>query len=144
MNKKLSDVQVIIWDIMKYLKDYLEKNNITYYMLGGTLLGAIRHQGFIPWDDDIDIGIPRGEYEKFINEISKKLPEHLELHTYKNNKNHHYYFSRIVDNRHTLKRTGSLVDRNEELWIDVFPLDGMPNNFIIRKIHMLKLLYIMF
>ncbi len=141
MEHKLSNVQVIIWDIMKYLKQYLEDNKITYYMLGGTLLGAVRHKGFIPWDDDIDIGIPRNEYEDFINNISKKLPKHLELHTYKNNKDHHYYFSRIVDTRHSLKRTGSLVDRNEELWIDIFPLDGMPNNFMLRKIHMLRLLY---
>ena len=139
--KKLSEVQTIIWKIMNYLKKYLEENNITYYMLGGTLLGAVRHKGFIPWDDDIDIGIPRKQYEDFLNKISHDLPEYLKLNTYKNNKSHHYYFSRIVDTRHSLKRTGSLVDRNEELWIDIFPLDGMPNNFILRKIHMLKLLY---
>ena len=141
MDKNLSDVQKIIGDIMKYLKNYLEENKITYYMLGGTLLGAIRHKGFIPWDDDIDIGIPRDDYEKFINEISKSLPEYYQLHTYKNNSSHHYYFSRIVDTRHSLKRTGSLVDRNEELWIDIFPLDGMPNGFIKRRIHMMRLLY---
>ena len=141
VNHNLSDVQVIIWDIMKYLKKYFEDNKITYYMLGGTLLGAVRHKGFIPWDDDIDIGIPRNEYDKFISEISDKLPEHLKLYTYKNEKSHHYYFSRIVDTRHSLKRTGSLVDRNEELWIDIFPLDGMPNNFILRRIHMIRLLY---
>ena len=137
----MSDVQKIIWEIMKWLKKYLEDNNITYYMLGGTLLGAIRHKGFIPWDDDIDIGIPRDEYEKFIQTISKKLPKNYELHTYKNCDDHHYYFARIVDKRHVLKRTGSLEDREEELWIDIFPLDGMPNNTIIRKIHQFRLLY---
>lgn len=138
---KLSSVQVIIWDIMKELKKYLEENDIEYYMLGGTLLGAIRHKGFIPWDDDIDIGIPRNKYERFISDIEKILPKHLALHTYKNEETHHYYFSRVVDTRHSLKRTGSLVERDEELWIDIFPLDGMPNNFIIRKIHMMKLLF---
>ena len=136
----LSDVQIIIWEIMKWLKKYLEDNNITYYMLGGTLLGAVRHKGFIPWDDDIDIGIPRDQYEQFIKEIPKFLPKYLELHTYQSNKNHHYYFSRIVDTRHSLKRKGSLVERSENVWIDIFPLDGMPNNYIIRKIHMLRLL----
>ncbi len=139
-NNKMSEIQIIIWNIMIWLKDYLEKNKITYYMLGGTLLGAVRHKGFIPWDDDIDIGIPREEYEKFIKTISKKLPKHLELRTYKNNKEHHYYFSRIVDTRHSLKRKGSLKERNENVWIDIFPLDGMPNNWIIRRIHMFRLL----
>ena len=138
---KLSKVQIIIWDIMKYLKKYLEENNIEYYMLGGTLLGAIRHKGFIPWDDDIDIGIPREQYETLLKEIQNNLPKHLKLYTYKNEESHHYYFSRIVDTRHSLKRTGSLVERNEDVWIDIFPLDGMPNNLIIRKIHMMRLLF---
>lgn len=140
MNKK-SEVQEIIWNIMIELKKYLEENNIEYYMLGGTLLGAVRHKGFIPWDDDIDIGIPREQYENFIKNVQKKLPKNLKLDTYKNNENHHYYFSRIVDTRYSLKRTGSLEERNEDVWIDIFPLDGMPNNYILRKIHMIKLLF---
>ena len=135
-----SKVQNIIWNIMKYVKKYLEDNNITYYMLGGTLLGAVRHKGFIPWDDDIDIGIPRNEYEKMLNEVSDKLPKHLKLFTYKNEKSHHYYFSRIVDTRYSLKRKGSIEERNENVWVDIFPLDGMPNNWIARKIHMFRLL----
>ena len=73
--KERSKVQDIIWNIMKELNTYFEKEHIEYYMLGGTLLGAVRHQGFIPWDDDIDIGIPREQYEKVLNEISKFLPE---------------------------------------------------------------------
>ena len=64
--RNLSQVQQIIWDIMKELKPYLEERKIPYFMLGGTLLGAVRHQGFIPWDDDIDIGIPRAQYERFL------------------------------------------------------------------------------
>lgn len=137
---ELSKVQNIIWGMMKDLKKYLDENNIKYYMLGGTLLGAVRHKGFIPWDDDIDIGIPRNQYDEFVKNIEKKLPKNLRLDTYANNKNHHYYFSRIVDTRYSLKRTGSLKERNENVWIDIFPLDGMPNNWFLRKIHMFRLL----
>lgn len=139
-NKNLSEIQKIIWDIMLELKKYLDANNIPYYMLGGTLLGAIRHEGFIPWDDDMDIGIPRREYEFLLKNISAHLPEHLVLETYENNKNHHYYFARICDTRYSLKRTGSLETRDEDAWIDIFPLDGMPNNLILRKLHQIRLL----
>lgn len=141
-HNKRSEVQEIIWNIMKEVKDYLNKSHMTYYMLGGTLLGAVRHKGFIPWDDDIDIGIPRAEYERFISDISKHLPDYLALYTFRNEKTHHYYFSRIVDTRHSLKRMGSLVERSEDVWVDIFPLDGMPNNFFVRKLHMCRLLFV--
>ena len=135
-----SDLQNYIWDIMKVILKFIEKEGTEYYMLGGTLLGAVRHKGFIPWDDDIDIGIPRGEYERFLSDIKRELPDYMAVRTYKNSRNHHYYFSRIVDKRYKVKRTGSEVDRLEEVWVDIFPLDGMPNRFIERQIHKAKLL----
>ena len=138
---KRSEVQDIIWGIMNDIKPIIIENHFTYYMLGGTLLGAIRHKGFIPWDDDIDIGMPRSDYEEFLKTVPSKLPSYLQLNTYWDDSSHHYYFSRIVDTRHELKRTGSIVERNEDVWIDIFPLDGMPDNALIRRIHMLRLLY---
>lgn len=135
-----TEVQNIIWDIMKKLKIYLDDNHIEYYILGGTLLGAVRHQGFIPWDDDIDIGIPREQYDFLISHIGEKLPGYMEINTFNNGQSHHYYFSRIVDTRYVLRRTGSIVERDEAAWVDIFPLDGMPNNTIVRKLHMLYLL----
>lgn len=137
-----SEIQMILWNIMGVLKPWLEEHHIPYFMLGGTLLGAVRHQGFIPWDDDIDLGIPRSQYEAVLKNIQKDLPEHLALRTYWSDPPHHYYFARIVDKRYTLLRQGSLVERKENIWIDLFPLDGMPNQFLRRKLHMLRLLYV--
>lgn len=138
----LTEAQERILAVFKAVKPFLEERALPYYLLGGTLLGAIRHRGFIPWDDDIDIGLERPHYEKFIDEISKHLPEHLELRTYKDSSDHHYYFSRIVDKRYAMRRDGSLVPRLENIWIDIFPLDGMPNNPIVRRIHMVRLLWV--
>ena len=138
--RELSDVQAIIWDILKELKPYLERHRIPYFMLGGTLLGAVRHRGFIPWDDDIDIGIPREYYDVFLKKVGKELPEHLKLRTFRNSRVHHYYFARIVDTRHFIRRHGSEETRDEEVWIDVFPLDGMPRQKLIRLIHEARLM----
>lgn len=137
-----TEVQDIIWNIMVIIKPIIEKHNWKYFMLGGTLLGAVRHGGFIPWDDDIDIGMPRNDYEQFIKVISAELPDYLKLNTYFDESEHHYYFSRIVDTRHEIIRKGSVVNRVEDVWIDIFPLDGMPNNKLRRRIHMMKLLYV--
>jgi lipopolysaccharide cholinephosphotransferase len=140
----LSMAQLSILNIFKEIKPFLEKSSIPYYLLGGSLLGAVRHKGFIPWDDDIDIGIVREDYERFLEMVSKNLPEHLELRSYRDESDHHYYFSRIVDTRYVLNREGSLVSRKENLWVDIFPLDGMPNNWLLRRIHMLRLLWVRF
>ena len=140
----LSVVQTKIFDIFKIIKELLDNDKIPYYLLGGSLLGAIRHKGFIPWDDDIDIGIPRNQYDAFLKNVASKLPEHLKLRTYQDESTHHFYFARIVDTRYIMCRQGSIEIRDENIWVDIFPLDGMPNNFIVRRIHMLKLLWTRF
>lgn len=135
----MTKTQEIILNILKELYPYFKKTNTEYYMLGGTLLGAIRHKGFIPWDDDMDLGIPRSQYEIFLKEVENYLPKYLKLQTYKNSDSH-YYFSRIVDTRYKVKRMGSLKEREEYVWIDIFPLDGMPNNLFKRKFHEIHLM----
>lgn len=137
---KLNDTQQYILNLLQDVLTVLDELKIPYHMQGGTMLGAIRHHGFIPWDDDVDLGIPREDYEKLLKRVQEKLPEHLRLQTYEDETEHHYYFARIVDTRYQIRRMGSLEERLENVWVDLFPLDGMPNGVLRRQWHKLRLL----
>lgn len=136
----LNDTQRYILHVLREVTRVLEDLNIPYFMQGGTMLGAIRHDGFIPWDDDVDLGIPRADYDRLLKEVSARLPENLELRTYDDETDHHYYFARIVDKRYQIRRMGSIEERLENIWVDLFPLDGMPNGCVSRQWHKMRLL----
>jgi len=136
----LNDTQRYILHVLREVVRVLDELNIPYYMQGGTMLGAIRHGGFIPWDDDVDLGIPRADYDRLLKEVAAHLPENLELRTYDDETDHHYYFARIVDTRYQIRRMGSLEERLENIWVDLFPLDGMPNGCAVRQLHKFRLL----
>ena len=139
VDHSLNETQSYIMHVLRSLIAVLDELQIPYYMQGGTMLGSIRHGGFIPWDDDVDLGIPRQAYERLLKEIPAKLPENLELRTYWDETDHHYYFARIVDTRYQIRRMGSLEERLENIWVDLFPLDGMPNGKVARQWHKLRL-----
>lgn len=104
------------------------KHNIKYFMIGGTMLGAIRHKNFIPWDDDIDIGLPRREYEKLLSLPSSEWPSNIEINSPINIKDYPYAFSKMVDNSTTLVETLDIdIDYTQGIYIDIFPIDGVGN-----------------
>lgn len=124
-----------ILEIAKDFHNYCQKNKLTYYIIGGTFLGAIRHKGFIPWDDDMDIAMPREDYEKFLKDFPQD--KYLILN-YKTNKDYKYYISKLCSKEYMIKeKTGNQVN----LFVDIFPIDGMPKNKVAKKIHCLKILY---
>ena len=84
-------------EILKKFISFCDENNLTYYICGGTLLGAIRHKGFIPWDDDIDVMMPRSEFEKMEKILNKKkIADNLSFISYDNG-NMHYPFGKIIN-----------------------------------------------
>lgn len=117
-------------EMVKVFLQICERHNLKYFMAGGTFLGAVRHKGFIPWDDDIDIGMYRGDYERFLTIAEEELRAPYKIQTYKNCPTHHYIFSHIVDTRYKVKRLGSIDQRQEYVWIDIFPYDGLPKGII--------------
>lgn len=138
-NQGLNETQCYIMQVLSSVVGILDELEIPYYMQGGTMLGAIRHQGFIPWDDDVDLGIPREDYDRLLKVVAEKLPDNLQLRTYEDETDHHYYFARIVDTRYRIRRMGSLEERMENVWVDLFPLDGMPNGAMARNWHKIRL-----
>lgn len=133
-------------NIVKEIIKLCEKHSIKYYIVGGTLLGAVRHKGFIPWDDDIDIAMLRPDYEKFIEIAKKELPKNLILDYYKfhkNEKNYNtYYMARVEDSKVKLISKVAEVERILNAWVDIFPLDGLPKNRIKCFFHKIRLLYL--
>ncbi len=128
--------------IVKAVVKICDENGLKYYMLGGTMLGAIRHKGFIPWDDDIDLGMPRDDYEKFLKIASKKLPCYMKVVNYRNTPNYQYYITRILDTQTKVieERIGN-DSRYTNVSIDIFPIDGTPNNKLLRKIYFFRVLF---
>ena len=139
----MSDIKIIQDKILFILKEFIsicEENNLTYYALGGTLLGAVRHKGFIPWDDDIDIGMPREDYEKFKKVAPDLLPSNYKFLN-EDTPGYKKAFSVIRDDSTKIIMNYSKEELVESLWIDVFPLDGMPSNKLKKKIHSFRYLY---
>ena len=129
-------------DIAKAVVALCERHGLTYYMLGGTMLGAIRHKGFIPWDDDIDLGMPRDDYERFLELAPEELPEHLKVVNYRNDPNYMYYITRILDTDTKVveERIGN-DNKYTCASIDIFPIDGTPNNPLARKLYFFRVMF---
>ena len=137
----LQELKEVEFEILKVFDAFCKENNITYYLSHGTLIGAVRYKKFIPWDDDIDIGMPRDDYEKFIEVANKELKQPFFCSCF-NEKHHNGYCCRVVDKNIVVCRDDAMVKKKENLWIDVFPLDGMPNNCFTRFFHKNILLFL--
>lgn len=142
MKKDIRILQEEELKVMKIIKKICEKENLSYFMIGGTLLGAIRHGGFIPWDDDIDIAMPRRDYEKFIEVSPKYLPSNIFIQNFRTDEEYRYYITRIL-NKNVLveeKRFSGADTPQAYAAVDIFPIDGSPNNKVLRKIHYLRIM----
>lgn len=134
--KKLKSVEM---EILKHFIDVCKKLKINYFVVQGTLLGAVRHKGFIPWDDDIDIGMLRKDYEIFLSKAQSLLPEEYFVQTYKTDPGYPHGFLKIRDSRTLfLETTCKNLKINHGIFIDVFPFDYYPENFFKKKIYELK------
>lgn len=121
---KIGDIQQVSLQILKTVADICEKNNFKYILAYGTLIGSIRHQGFIPWDDDIDIIMPRPDYESFLKFLYEHPQPNLKVFNQKTNAKYLYGITRICDIRYEIT-TFNETDCGMGLFIDVYPFDGL-------------------
>lgn len=128
-NETLRKVQLIQLEMAKEVKRICEENGIKYFLDSGTLLGAVRHKGFIPWDDDLDIGMMQEEYERFLKIAPSKLSSEYFLQTWENDKNYPLPFAKIRK-RNTLfiESMFENIDMHHGIWIDIFPYYSCPDD----------------
>ncbi|EKQ55551.1 MULTISPECIES: LicD family protein [unclassified Clostridium] len=126
----LRDAQLSMLSILKDIHVLCEKHNIKYFLDAGTLLGAVRHKGFIPWDDDMDIGMLREDYKKFLEVAKKELPDHLFLQTFETDKYYNVFpvpcKVRLNDTILMEKDTIDNYNMHNGIYIDIFPYDNLP------------------
>ena len=139
-SSSLAQLQQTALGLGVQLDKICRKHGIEYSLGFGSLIGAVRHQGFIPWDDDLDFLMPRGDYERFVRVAADELPPHYRLQNYRVDGSKRYV-TRLVDTRLVLRLQSYETNNDLNPWIDIFPLDGMPKGAVAQKIHSLRILW---
>ena len=128
----LDEIKDVELDLLVKFDMFCKKNNLRYSLTYGTLLGAIRHKDFIPWDDDVDVMMPREDYQRLfvLLEQGEKIDDDISFLTSKS-EGYYYHFNKIYNNKTIAK-----MDNNSTvhgIWLDIFPLDNTPSSKILAK-----------
>lgn len=131
-NRNLNEVQQQLLDLLRVYVDICDRNDLKYFVAGGTALGTLRHHGFIPWDDDLDVTMPRPDFERLCGDHADvELPKRYSIHTSRD-----LLFGTFDDLSIRIQHGDEEWDRKQpHLSIDIFPLDGTPNNPVLRFVH---------
>lgn len=133
-NEELRKLQMTILIIADEIKRVCEKNHIRFGIGYGTLIGAVRHKGFIPWDDDFDIDMLREEYEKFIKVCETDLGSEFILQTWNNDSHYPKGFCKILlKGTNVLEKETVNTKYQKGIYVDIFPWDNVPNNHLLEK-----------
>lgn len=121
------EIKIIALNLMKVFHRFCEEKGIRYFMAYGTLLGAVRHRGFIPWDDDIDVAVPRSDYDRIIREFNGWCEEDVELISYETNEGYYLPYAKLIDTNTVLIEK---IDHPIPIgvYFDIFPIDNMPDD----------------
>lgn len=131
---KLPQVQDRLCVLLAQFDSFCRRNHLRYYLAYGTLLGAVRHHGFIPWDDDVDIWMPRPDYMKLLE--FELISDELKIVSYRNQNGyfHPYSYCNLADTKTVSVERAARKPTGKGLFIDIFPLDGLPNNHALAMV----------
>ena len=131
-NYDIRPLQLHIQKILLAVDQVCKEHHLRYYLWAGTMLGAVRHKGFIPWDDDMDICMPRPDYELLVKHCQQWLPKPFEMTCAENTENYPGAFAKIIDGSTTLIER-EFYGQCGGLYIDVFPIDGVPEGELAQR-----------
>ena len=139
MELDTAKLKIVQLELLKNFIQVCSKHNLQYYMVGGSCLGAVRHKGFIPWDDDIDVGMPRKDYEQFLKIAQNELAQNVFVQTFETDRQFPMNFAKLRDSNTTFVETGlKNLNINHGVYIDIFPLDSAPAGRIALNIHFIR------
>ena len=143
--ENLRKLQLQELEILKEFIKICEENNLKYYVIGGTFLGAVRHNGFIPWDDDIDVALPRRDYERFIEIVKKRDKSKFDIVNSKKieGKRDYFYFYYKFINKDVdvIEKQFEDEEGTTKAWIDIMAIDEFPKNKISKFMVEKKMLW---
>ncbi|MCC5895595.1 MAG: LicD family protein [Alkalibacterium sp.] len=140
----LDEQKAIMLEILIYIDQIARDNNLTYSLWGGTMLGSVRHKGFIPWDDDIDISLPREDYEKLLDIL--KNSNQYKLYEYSLQDDYSWGWAKLT-HKNTVDKKKKYFDKEHShgIFVDIIPIDGLPRDdkairSLKKKLYRLNLL----
>lgn len=142
MEHQLRQLQLTQLEILKVFDAFCQKHNLKYSLYAGSLLGAVRHKGFIPWDDDLDVCMAREEYDRFLSLWNQNAPDGYILQNKDNSKYYDQSFSKIRKDHTTfLEAQWQIGNHHTGIFLDIFPIDRIPDGKLARAVYRAQCMY---
>ncbi|MHC9532433.1 LicD family protein [Dellaglioa sp. BT-FLS60] len=140
---KIEELHKVELDLIQEIITICQKNDIKYFMIGGSLLGAVRHQGFIPWDDDVDIGMVREDYDRFLQVAPEALSQpYYFLQTDQSDQKYAFGYAKLLDESIYIEEKRNINDARKGVFVDIFPFDKVPTGNVERSIQQSRYKYL--